>query len=137
MAGGGRTRLRNHDGECDCGGAGDGHAASRLLRTDRLRWLPLLNAASCGGQVFDRRLTEETMQRLDGKVAVVAGGASGIGRAVAERFMAEGMAVVVADVEQPVLDSMAEAMRKAGGEVLAVPTDARDPSSVEALAQAP
>jgi NAD(P)-dependent dehydrogenase (short-subunit alcohol dehydrogenase family) len=77
------------------------------------------------------------MQRLDGKVAVVAGGASGIGRAVAERFMAEGMAVVVADVEQPVLDSMAEAMRKAGGEVLAVPTDAKDPSSVEALAQAP
>jgi NAD(P)-dependent dehydrogenase (short-subunit alcohol dehydrogenase family) len=76
------------------------------------------------------------MERLDGKVAVVTGGASGIGRAMAERFVAEGMAVVVADVEQPVLDSTAEALRKAGGEVLAVPTDVRDPSSVEALAHA-
>jgi NAD(P)-dependent dehydrogenase (short-subunit alcohol dehydrogenase family) len=46
------------------------------------------------------------------------------------------MAVVVADVEGPALDSTAEVLRRSGGDVLAVWTDVRDPSSVEALAEA-
>jgi len=42
------------------------------------------------------------MPMLDGKVAIVTGGARGIGLAVAQRFVAEGAAVVIADVEQEV-----------------------------------
>ena len=44
------------------------------------------------------------MRELDGKVAVVTGGASGIGLALSERFATEGMKVVVADVEETALD---------------------------------
>lgn len=43
------------------------------------------------------------MKDLAGKVAVVTGGASGIGYAMAERFLAEGMSVMIADVEEPAL----------------------------------
>ncbi len=42
---------------------------------------------------------------FEGKVAVVTGAASGMGRALAERFAAEGMRVVLADVEEPVLEA--------------------------------
>jgi NAD(P)-dependent dehydrogenase (short-subunit alcohol dehydrogenase family) len=74
------------------------------------------------------------VQELRGKVAVVTGAASGIGRAMAERFAAEGMKVVLADVESGAL-SRAEAEMKAGGaDVLAVLTDVSKAADVEALA---
>jgi NAD(P)-dependent dehydrogenase (short-subunit alcohol dehydrogenase family) len=75
------------------------------------------------------------MDQLNGKVAVVTGAASGIGRALAERFVAEGMKVALADVEQGPLD---EAVSELGGkgEVIGVPTDVRDPAAVDALRDA-
>jgi NAD(P)-dependent dehydrogenase (short-subunit alcohol dehydrogenase family) len=76
------------------------------------------------------------MDDLRGKVAVVTGGASGIGRALAERFAAEGMRLVLADVEAAALDATAAALVDGGADVLAVPTDVTDPASVEALADA-
>jgi len=69
------------------------------------------------------------MDDLRGKVAVVTGGASGIGRAMAKRFAAEGMHVVIADIEKPVLDATAAEL----GVVGAV-TDVSDAASVQALA---
>ena len=45
------------------------------------------------------------MQDLGGKVAVVTGGGGGIGRALGERFLAEGMKVVLADIDEPLLDA--------------------------------
>lgn len=78
------------------------------------------------------------MQDLAGKVAVVTGAASGIGRALVDRFAAEGMSVVMADVERDALDGAAHAVAGAHGadRVLAVPTDVRDEAAVEALAAA-
>jgi NAD(P)-dependent dehydrogenase (short-subunit alcohol dehydrogenase family) len=75
------------------------------------------------------------MDYLEGKVAVVTGAASGIGLALAGRFSAEGMKVVMADVEEPALKLAADHLRAHGGEVEAVRTDVSDPESVEALAQ--
>ncbi len=76
------------------------------------------------------------MQELRGRVAVVTGAASGIGYAMAQRFGEEGMKVVLADVEEPVLEKAERALADAGHEVLGVVCDVRTWDSVEALAQA-
>jgi NAD(P)-dependent dehydrogenase (short-subunit alcohol dehydrogenase family) len=73
------------------------------------------------------------MESLRDKVAVITGGASGIGRAVAVRTAAEGMKVVLADIEEPALEATARALTAAGADVLAVVTDVSDASSVQAL----
>ena len=75
------------------------------------------------------------MRDFTGKVAVVTGAASGMGRAFAERFAAEGMKVVLADIEAPALDAAAVEMRKAGHDVTAVVTDVSKLESVQALAR--
>jgi NAD(P)-dependent dehydrogenase (short-subunit alcohol dehydrogenase family) len=74
------------------------------------------------------------MQDLNGKVAVVTGGAGGIGKALAERFVAEGMRVVVADVEEGALDKTVAELAERGGEVIGVRTDVTSFDSVAALA---
>lgn len=75
------------------------------------------------------------MDELRGRVAVVSGAASGIGRALCERFAAEGMSVVMADVDPARLESAAERLAAdTGADVLAVATDASRWDSVEALA---
>jgi NAD(P)-dependent dehydrogenase (short-subunit alcohol dehydrogenase family) len=75
---------------------------------------------------------------LEGKVAVVTGAASGIGRALAERFATDGMQVVLADVAEDDLQAAAKALAADHGEarVAAVPTDVREPEAVDALARA-
>jgi NAD(P)-dependent dehydrogenase (short-subunit alcohol dehydrogenase family) len=67
------------------------------------------------------------------KVAVVTGGASGIGRSLVRELLADGAKVVIADVEQSALDRVLAELDGAG-EVSGVVTDVSDPASVEALA---
>ncbi len=74
------------------------------------------------------------MQQLDGRVAVVTGGASGIGLALARRFAAEGMCVVIGDVEEPALDTAVSELRATGATVEGVWTDVADAASVQHLA---
>jgi NAD(P)-dependent dehydrogenase (short-subunit alcohol dehydrogenase family) len=74
------------------------------------------------------------VQTLEGRTAVVTGGASGIGLALARTFVGEGMRIVLADVEAPALDQAGDELRSAGGEVTCVVTDVTDPASVDALA---
>ena len=76
------------------------------------------------------------MQDLEGKVAVVTGGAGGIGRALVERFLAERMRVVVADVEETALDKTVAELQETGGDVIGVRTDVTSFESVQALADA-
>jgi NAD(P)-dependent dehydrogenase (short-subunit alcohol dehydrogenase family) len=77
------------------------------------------------------------VQELTGKVAVVTGAGSGIGRALARRLSAEGMRVALADVEPGPLGDTALGLVDAGadpGDVLVQPTDVRLAEDVEALA---
>lgn len=74
------------------------------------------------------------LQQLDGKVAVVTGAASGIGRALVDRFVAEGMKVVMADVEEARLVAEASALSAQGADVYAVLTDVTNPDDVVRLA---
>lgn len=72
------------------------------------------------------------MQRLEGKVAVVTGGNSGIGLATAERFLQEGAKVAISGRNQKTL---AEAARKLGKDVLAVQADTAQLTEVERFLQ--
>jgi NAD(P)-dependent dehydrogenase (short-subunit alcohol dehydrogenase family) len=71
-----------------------------------------------------------------GKVAVVTGGGQGIGRALTERFCAEGMKVVVADIVPHLVESTTGEMSDKGFDVTGVVTDVTSLESVEALRDA-
>ena len=73
------------------------------------------------------------MNELRGKVAVITGGASGIGRAVAAAAAAAGMKLVLADIEEAALKEADAALGADGTEVLSVVTDVAEGSSVEEL----
>lgn len=76
------------------------------------------------------------MELEAGKVAVVTGGASGIGLAMGERFARSGLNVVIADVQADALEAAVERIEGSGVKALAVVTDVSDEASVQALAGA-
>jgi NAD(P)-dependent dehydrogenase (short-subunit alcohol dehydrogenase family) len=71
--------------------------------------------------------------RLDGKVVVVTGGASGIGRAIVERCAADGASVTVADLDAARCDQVHAALSQAGSPSLPVTTDVRSSDSLDAM----
>jgi NAD(P)-dependent dehydrogenase (short-subunit alcohol dehydrogenase family) len=73
------------------------------------------------------------MEQLSGRTAIVTGAASGIGLAITEAFIAEGMRVVMADVDEDGLRAQASRLGNEGGEVYAVAADVRDPDAVDRL----
>ncbi|MGH7278238.1 MAG: SDR family NAD(P)-dependent oxidoreductase, partial [Candidatus Rokuibacteriota bacterium] len=72
------------------------------------------------------------MESLRERVAVVTGGASGIGRALAEGFAGAGARVVVADVDEAGARETAEVLRARGSHAMAVRTDVSDRRQVQA-----
>ncbi|TKB54630.1 MAG: SDR family oxidoreductase [Nitrospira sp.] len=73
------------------------------------------------------------MQRLKDKVAIVTGSSSGIGKAIALRFGAEGAKVVVSARRMALCEQTVEQIAKAGGEAWAIQTDVADERQVERL----
>ena len=72
---------------------------------------------------------------LQGRVAVVTGGASGVGSGLCRGFAAAGLAVVVADIDAAGAEGLAAELRDGGARALAVGVDVTEPESVEALAR--
>ncbi|HZP94078.1 MAG TPA: SDR family oxidoreductase [Burkholderiales bacterium] len=74
------------------------------------------------------------MKEFKDRVAVVTGGASGIGRAMALRFARAGMKIVLADIEEAALDKTQTEFRNLGYEAIGMRTDVSKAADVEALA---
>lgn len=68
-----------------------------------------------------------------GQVAVVTGGATGIGLALVQAFVAKGMRVAIGDVNTGALDAATERLRDTGGTVLPIAVDVTDPKSVRSM----
>ena len=75
------------------------------------------------------------MKEFKGKVAVITGAASGIGRGIAERCVREGMKVVLADIDEVELAKAETELKVEGGTALGVRTDVSKRSDVELLAR--
>lgn len=73
------------------------------------------------------------MARLEGKVAIVTGGASGIGEAACRLFASEGAAVTVADLDAERARRVADEIGEAGGKALACTVDIGEPAAIEAM----
>ena len=72
------------------------------------------------------------MKSLDGKVALITGAASGIGKAIAELYAQHGASVAIADIDQQAADEVAGAIRCAGGRAIGVAMDVTDEAAVDA-----
>src|SRR5262245_1031554 len=80
-------------------------------------------------------LRGEHMHRLKDKVAIVTGSSSGIGKAIALRFGAEGMKVVVTARRMVLCEQTVAQIKRKGGEAWAIQTDVADEHQVERLIQ--
>jgi 3-oxoacyl-[acyl-carrier protein] reductase len=76
------------------------------------------------------------MSRLESRVVIVTGGAQGIGRAYCQRLAHDGASVVVADIDGPRAEAVADDLRRAELEALAVQTDVADVAATERMAAA-
>ncbi|MEI2698377.1 MAG: SDR family NAD(P)-dependent oxidoreductase [Microthrixaceae bacterium] len=106
------------------------------VATDRTRRARLLHpTVGCLGS-HGCSSTGGLVESFSGKVAVVTGAASGIGQALCTAFAAEGMRLVLADVESVALEEAATELRHGGADVFAVTADVSIPADVDRIATA-
>ena len=103
-------------------------AATLRLSSDR----PRLIRPALRSHVRLRHDGGTQMPRLAGKVALITGAGTGIGRATAKRWPPEGAKVVVAELKQAAGEQTAQVIAQAGGECIAMPTDVTDADSIQA-----
>ena len=84
--------------------------------------------------IFDQEI-EKAMKEFAGKVAVITGAASGIGRAIAEKCVRLGGKVVLADIDETSLSNAETDLKSLGGDVLCLKTDVSRRGDVESLAR--
>lgn len=72
------------------------------------------------------------MASLDGKVALITGAASGIGKAIAEVYAQNGASVAIADINQQAADAVADAINASGGKAIGLAMDVSDEDAVNA-----
>jgi len=75
---------------------------------------------------------EQRMNSLEGKVALITGAASGLGRAIAELYARHGASVAIADINQQAADAVAAQINTAGGKALGVAMDVTSEDAVNA-----
>ena len=78
-------------------------------------------------------MTTGGLRRFEGRVALVTGAASGIGKATAERLADEGARVACADVQSHGVEEVAKGIRERGGEAISLVCDVSDPEQVKAM----
>lgn len=93
-----------------------------------------VRAGTLGGVSFDVHAYTSGMDTLAGKVAVITGAGSGLGRAMAHRFGSEGMRLVLADIDEPRLRKVGDELHEQGVEVHTQATDVSKQNQVEGLA---
>jgi NAD(P)-dependent dehydrogenase (short-subunit alcohol dehydrogenase family) len=75
------------------------------------------------------------MEDLNGKTAFITGGASGLGLAMAQAFMRQGMKVMIADIDETAITQAVDSLRSTGGEVAGTTCDVADRANVQAAAE--
>src|SRR5580704_4885987 len=110
-----------------------GIAGASGVRVSRLLSANVRDRAAKPDILPARQILEETRMASNGKVALVTGGGSGIGKASALALAREGFAVVVAGRRPEPLDAVVAEIEGLQGKALGVATDVSDPASVEAL----
>src|SRR5438128_786672 len=113
--------------------------AARNAKPGRRQWCWLPSWFFEAGACTSREMFQGGVimaDRLVGKVALVTGAGSGIGRATAQRFTEEGAKVIVDDIDEQDGNETVRLIREAGGEATFIKADVSQASEVEALIQA-
>src|SRR5690606_33235190 len=98
----------------------------------RRPWAPGWRSRT-GGRPWPGERTTISMAKLDGKVALVTGGASGIGRAIVDAYVREGARVAVVDLSQENGDKAVKEISGQGGEAFFIRADVSKPEDNERM----